>query len=199
MSIRKWRVLALRACFLPVVAVALFVRPSWPVGSRLAFWVEVSGYLLLLAGLLVRIWSIFYVGSRKSRELVTHGPYSLCRNPLYIGSFLLTIGAGLCFENLLMLVGGVCIVLPTHLVVVRMEEARLAELFGERYLAYKRRVPRYWPRLGGYESPAEVLVSVRAMRRIAIDTMGVLLLPEIEDFLEVLHREGVLPVLWHFP
>lgn len=44
-----------------------------------------------------------------------------------------------------------------------------------------------------------VLVSVRAIRRIAMDTVGVLLIPEIEDFLEVLHINGILPILWHFP
>jgi hypothetical protein len=32
-----------------------------------------------------------------------------------------------------------------------------------------------------------------------MDTVGVLLLPEIEDLLELLHEHGIIPVLWHFP
>jgi len=91
------------------------------------------------------------------------------------------------------------IVLITHFLVVRMEEAHLEASFGEEYRRYKRRVPRYWPRLRNYESPETVPVSVRAIRRIAMDTAGVLLLPEIEDMLEILHHSGVVPVLWYFP
>jgi protein-S-isoprenylcysteine O-methyltransferase Ste14 len=197
--IRKLRITALRLSLLPVVAVAVFVRPSWGLESTTAFLLELAGYLFLLAGLAIRIWCIFYIGGRKSRQIVTQGPYSICRNPLYMGTFLLAIGAGLCFENLIMLAMCVPIVLITHFVVVRMEEAHLEASFGEEYTRYKRRVPKYWPRLRNYESPETVPVSVRAIRRIAIDTAGVLLLPEIEDMLEILHDHGVVPVLWHFP
>ena len=199
MSIRKLRITALRLSLLPVVAVAVFVRPSWGLESTTAFLLEFAGYLVLLAGLAIRIWCIFYIGGRKSQQIVTQGPYSICRNPLYVGTFLLAIGAGLCFENLIMLALCAPIVLITHFLVVRMEEAHLEASFGEEYRRYKRRVPRYWPRLRNYESPETVPVSVRAIRRIAMDTAGVLLLPEIEDMLEILHHSGVVPVLWYFP
>lgn len=199
MSTRKRRIRALRWFFLLVVPIAVFVRPSWRVGSEVAFWVEFAGYLFLLAGLVIRVWCVFYIGGRKSKELVTQGPYSICRNPIYVGTFLLAIGAGLCFENLLMLIFCTAAILPVHLLVVRMEEAHLEAIFGEQYCLYRQRVPRYWPRLRGYESPKRVTVSVRAIRRIAIDTAAVLLLPEVEDMLELLHDHGVLPVLWHFP
>ena len=197
MSTRKLRISVLRLCFLPLIVMAIFVRSSWIASHEAEVIVELSGYLLLLAGLLIRVWCIFYIGGRKSKNLIMEGPYSICRNPLYVGTFLLVIGIGLCFENLLMLAFSVIIIIPAHLLVVRMEESHLEAIFGERYRLYKERVPRYWPRPGSYESRKTVTVSVRAIRRIAIDTVGVLLLPGIEDLLELLHDLGVIPVLWH--
>jgi len=199
MSLRKLRIQLLRLVFVPIIFVAFFVRPSWSLESTTAFVMEFGGYLFLLAGLVIRIWCSFYIGSRKSKEIIAEGPYSICRNPLYIGSFLLAIGAGLCFENLLMLLLVPAIIIPVHIVTTRMEEAHLEAKFGEQYRIYKQKVPRFWPRFSNYNSPDMIEVSVHSIRRIAMDTAGVLLLPEIEDLLELLHQHGIIPVLWHFP
>jgi len=199
MSIRKTRVFLLRVSFLPILFVVLFVRPSWGRGSSIAFWMELSGYVFLLGGLAMRIWSILYIGGRKSHKLVTDGPYSLCRNPLYVGTFLLAVGVGLCFENVVMLALVPALIIPVHVLVVLQEERHLEALFPEPFAAYKREVPRFWPRLAGYHSPKELTVPVRSIGRVLIDTIGILLLPEAEDFLELLHVQGILPVLWHFP
>jgi protein-S-isoprenylcysteine O-methyltransferase Ste14 len=199
MTLRKLRVNILRMAFLPIIFIGLFVRPPWSLESTTAFIVELAGFAFLLAGLTVRVWCTFYIGGRKSKDLVTTGPFSICRNPLYMGTFLLTIGAGLCFENLLMLLLAIVVIVPAHFIVVRLEESHLEDVFGEDYRLYRKRTPRFFPRISNYASPDEVSVSVRAIRRIALDTILVLLVPEIEDLLEVLHGHGILPVLWHFP
>lgn len=196
---RRMRIALLRLSLLPVVAVALLVRPSWALESKTAFVMESAGYLFLLAGLAIRIWCAFYIGGRKSRQLVTEGPYSVSRNPLYMGTFLLVIGVGLCFENLIMLAICAAVVVPVHLVVVRMEERHLEQIFGDEFRAYKERVPRFWPSLRHYTGAQMLTVPTRIIARIALDAVGVLLLPLIEDLLELLHEGGVLPVLWHFP
>ncbi len=199
MSLRKLRIHLLRLAFIPIVFVAVFVRPSWSLESTIGFVVEFGGYIFLLAGLAIRIWCSLYIGNRKSKELIDEGPYSICRNPLYIGSFLLAIGVSLCFENLLILILIPAMIIPVHIIVTRMEEAHLESKFGEQYQIYKQKVPRFWPHLSNYNSPDMLEVNVYSIRRIAMDTAGVLLLPEIEDLLELLHEHGVIPVLWHFP
>lgn len=199
MTLRKLRINLLRLAFIPIVFIAIFVRPSWSVESTIAFVMEFGGYLFLLAGLVIRIWCTFYIGSRKSKEIIAEGPYSICRNPLYIGSFFLAIGVGLCFENLLILLLVPAIIIPVHIIAARMEEAHLESKFGGQYRMYKQKVPRFWPRFSNYNSPDMLEVTVHSIRRIAMDTVGVLLLPEIEDLLELLHENGVIPILWHFP
>lgn len=199
MQLRKLRVNFLRLAFIPVIFVAVFVRPAWSLDSFHAFIMEFGGYLFLLAGLMVRIWCTFYIGNRKSKEIVTEGPYSLCRNPLYIGTFLLAIGVGLCFENLAMLLLIPAIIIPVHIITTRMEETNLEAKFGESYRIYKQKVPRFWPRFSNYHSPDTIEINVHSIRRIAMDTVIVLLLPQIEELLELLHQYEVIPVLWHFP
>ena len=199
MAIRKLRLSLLRLSAVPLVFLAVFVRPEWSVESYTAFLVELAGYLFLLAGLGVRMWSTLYIGGRKSQELIMSGPYSLCRNPLYIGTFLLVVGAGLCFENILMLAATVIIIIPVHVIVARLEEHRLESLFPQEYPAYRKQVPSLWPRLRDYHGKTELLVSTRVIGRVLLDTIAVLLIPEIEDLLEVLHETGIIPVLWHFP
>ena len=192
MSLRKLRIYLLRLVFVPIVFVAVFVRPSWSPESTIGFVMELGGYLFLMAGLVTRIWCTLFIGSRKSREIIAEGPYSICRNPLYIGSFLLAIGAGLCFESLLMLLLVPAIIIPVHIITTRMEEAHLEAKFGEQYRIYKQKVPRFWPCFSNYNSPDMIEVNVHSIRRIAMDTVGVLLLPEIEDLLELLHDHGII-------
>lgn len=198
MSTRRLRIPLLRLVFILVIFVAVFVRPSWDVESTIAFVVEDIGYVFLLTGLIIRIWCTFYIGGRKTIELITTGPYSICRNPLYIGTFALSIGIGLCFENLLILLLALVIIIPVHIIVIIMEETHLETVFGEQYRMYKQKVSRFWPNLANYNSPDMLQVNIHAIRKIAFDTVGVLLLPEIEDLLELLHRQGIIPVLWHF-
>ena len=199
MTFRKVRVAVLRLAFLPVVFVAVFVRPSWDLDSLRAILIESAGYLFLMLGLSVRVWSTLYIGGRKSQVLVTDGPYSLCRNPLYVGTLLVTVGAGLCFENLVMLATMLVTMVPAHVVAARLEDAYLSARFPLEYPEYARRVGAFWPRWGNYRTRETLTVSVRAVRRIAIDATGVIMIPMIEDILEVLHRDGIVPVLWFFP
>lgn len=198
-SIRKSRTSLLRLSCIPLAFLAVFVRPRWAIEGNTAFVIELCGYLFLLAGLAVRMWSILYIGGRKSQQLITAGPYSLCRHPLYIGTFLLTIGVAVCFENVLMLAAIILFFIPLHLIVARLEDHHLELIFPREYPVYAQRVPRLWPRFGNYKSKKEILVSTRVIGRVMLDTVAVLLIPQLEDLLEVLHNSGLVPILWHFP
>jgi protein-S-isoprenylcysteine O-methyltransferase Ste14 len=199
MSLRKNRVAILRMAVIPVVLLAAFVSPPWSVGSAVSFSLQSVGYVMLVAGLAIRIWSVIYIGGRKSRQLVCDGPYSLCRNPLYMGTFVIAIGASLCLENLLMLAAVLTIFLPVHVAAARLEESHLLELFPQQYPSYLHQVPRFWPRLRAYHSDDVLTVPLRSIRRVAFDTFAFLMLPLAKDFLDLLHRQGTLPVLLHFP
>jgi len=85
--------------------------------------------------------------SKKSEELVTSGPYSLVRNPMYLGSFL--IGAGFVLEIwpwwCLPFFGWMFYMRFVRQVI--KEEKVLNEQFGEKYAEYSKKVPRVFPSL----------------------------------------------------
>jgi protein-S-isoprenylcysteine O-methyltransferase Ste14 len=79
------------------------------------------------------------------REFVATGPYKYCRNPMYLSLLLLIGGLGLCWRSPSVLTLGVAAIGAAHFLVIFWEEPRLKQRFGESYLAYCRRVPRWLP------------------------------------------------------
>jgi hypothetical protein len=98
----------------------------------------------VVVGELIRIWSSGYL--TKLSGLVTAGPFALCRNPLYVGSFLISLGYMLMCHNPIVLVVGAVIFWMLHGGAVAYEEKLLCEHFGEDYAKYCREVPRFIPR-----------------------------------------------------
>ena len=78
---------------------ALFIRPYF---DKTAFggFLEQIGIILIIACVLGRCWAILYIGGNKNRRLVTAGPYSLCRNPLYLFSIMGVVGFGFVLQSL---------------------------------------------------------------------------------------------------
>lgn len=151
----------------PFLAVPLLVpgvqsSQSWTVGL-----------LLVVLGELVRTAGVAAAGTvtrRRSRDvqrLVTYGAFAWCRNPLYVGNFLAWIG--------FTVVSGVNWFIPVAIVIfaieytliVRYEEGVLESIFGQEYLSYKARTPRWFgrPPSGSTKGPhdwAEAIWSERS-------------------------------------
>ncbi len=121
----------------PIVLI-LIARPT-----QCSVWI---GLPLVMAGEAIRIWAAGYLN--KLNELVTIGPYRLCRNPMYIGSFAMSSGY-LCMCNRLdAWVAGLFVFWVLHGAAIAYEEKLLSEKFGERYAKYRASVPRMLPRPG---------------------------------------------------
>jgi protein-S-isoprenylcysteine O-methyltransferase Ste14 len=130
----------------PFVAVPLFVpgdmnARNWAIGLALVG----LGEAFRLAGVAAAGTST----RRRSREvqrLVTYGIFTWMRNPLYVGNFFAWMG--------FTVVAGVWWFLPIAAVIfafeysfiVRYEEGVLESIFGQEYLDYKARTPRWIPR-----------------------------------------------------
>lgn len=94
------------------------------------------GMALLACAAMGRIWSTIHIAGRKDKELCQTGPYSLCRNPLYLFSFIGMIGFFLAAQSLILATIGAILFLAYYRGVIRSEEIRLKELFGVRFDAY---------------------------------------------------------------
>jgi protein-S-isoprenylcysteine O-methyltransferase Ste14 len=107
------------------------------------------------AGLLLLIWIHRTLGQHWSmmlelgdeHKLITKGPYSRVRHPMYTFFYIMVISAALISANLF--VGAFGILTWTLLYVVRVgdEEAMLLEQFGNEYLEYMERTGRLLPKI----------------------------------------------------
>ena len=84
--------------------------------------------------------------SRTVAHLVTEGPFAWMRNPLYLGNGLAWAGVAIITGIQWLVPLGLAVFLIEYSLIVRYEEGVLESLFGETYLAYKRRTPRWVPK-----------------------------------------------------
>jgi hypothetical protein len=95
------------------------------------------------------------------KELCRDGPYSICRNPLYLFSFIAGIGvAAQCHSRVVMIVFA-SIFCGYYFLVIKAEEKRLAALFGDEYEEYCRAVPRIIPRFRIYRTSETISVPMK--------------------------------------
>ncbi len=118
-------------------------------GASLAL--DIASFLLVIAGGGIRSWSMgFHVwrrvhGPGSERRLVTAGPYALVRNPLYLGTLLISAGVALMSGSWAIIITYMVVFWLGYYAVILWEESRLADQFGERYRRYFERVPRLVP------------------------------------------------------
>ncbi|HJT31302.1 MAG TPA: isoprenylcysteine carboxylmethyltransferase family protein [Pirellulales bacterium] len=125
--------------------------------------IEALGWAVFVAGAALRFWATLYIGGRKRLVLVCEGPYSLCRNPLYVGTFLIALSAAVMLASVTFAAGIVIGAIFYAWATVPAEERYLAGQLGEPYLRYCRQVPRFCPRFSGFTTAATINVSVRSL------------------------------------
>ncbi len=131
------------------------LSPPW-------FW---AGRLLQALGLGLLVWTFLvidgreFLGLRQVHDFFLHGPppdesgerptrltvsgpYALCRHPMYLAGFLVLFAEpGMSLEHLLfsLFAGGYFLLGSVF------EERRLVRAFGDAYVQYQRRTPRFFP------------------------------------------------------
>jgi protein-S-isoprenylcysteine O-methyltransferase Ste14 len=183
----------------PFAIAAAFSIPTFPPHSFADFLFRVAGWICFCAGAMFRWWATLYVGGRKHRELAIAGPYSICRNPLYLGSFLLTLSIAFFLHSLTFALG-LLIAAPIYLLItVPWEEARLQEVFGGQFAAYRARVPKFFPRLGLLDSPPTVPVNLDGLRGELHISLRWLWIPLLAQAVAALRVQTWWPSLWQLP
>ena len=107
------------------------------------------GDILATAGLAYSVWGLAYLRRSfsiipEARRLVTGGPYSLSRHPVYLGEIATAIGINLATAGWLSALA-IAYFVACELLRIRWEERILAQTFPNEYSDYARRVPRYLP------------------------------------------------------
>ncbi len=120
------------------------------------------GGVIAVGGAGLRLWASGHID--KGRVLTRGGPYSLTRNPLYLGSFLMAVGTVIAGQGYWLLIPFGLFFGAVYLPVMRAEEEELRAGYGGAFEAYARDVPLFFPRFGVPEEGASRFAWARAVR-----------------------------------
>ena len=185
---------------LAVVAVffLMFSSSRWeetsPLITTMLFTV---GMLLVAVASLGRMWCSVYIAGYKDRTLITAGPYSMSRNPLYFFTMLGALGVGCCTEAFTFPVLILLAMALYYPLVIRKEERRLQEYFGNAFSDYVQRVPVFFPKLALFRERDTYTVNPRAYRRHMFSALWFVWLVGLIELAEGLKEIGWLRSFWH--
>ncbi len=138
-----------------IVAIVLLVwytgmKLPWP-STQLDALFAWAGIGLYLAGLSLATWAKVMMKTswgppgqhdkRRQSTLITTGPFTYTRNPIYVGILLMILGDGFAMRSyLIVLIIPLYIYFPKQVI---KEEAALKQVFGKSYQLYRQRAPRF--------------------------------------------------------
>jgi protein-S-isoprenylcysteine O-methyltransferase Ste14 len=181
---------------LPPIALTQAV---WTEGGLMREGLEWLGYLAVIICVLGRAWCSAYIAGRKNRELVSCGPYSTVRNPLYAFSMAGLTGIGLQTGSLtwaaLLLIGGGFY----YRFVVRREESHLLRAFPIAYARYLATTPRWLPDPHLWRDVGQTTIRPALIGRTLLDGACYFAAYPLFEALADAHTAGLLPGLLSLP
>lgn len=193
------RIRITRLLLVPVLGLAVVSHHAHAEGSGWDRLVPLIGLVLLLAAMGGRIWASAYLTGRKDRVLVTEGPYSVVRNPLYLFSLVGFVGAGLALESLTLTGLLLVVFLVGHWPAMVAEERKLEGLFGNDYVQYRNSIPRLLPAIHRLTPGGTMTLDPVRFRAALRDCLVLPLVFVAAELLEWGQLEGILPVIIHIP
>ena len=140
MDVKKTRRVPL---FIGALLLVIFAKPNFPG--------VIVGIILIIIGEGIRIWAAGHL--QKNETLTVTGPYAYVKNPLYMGSILITTGFCILADNIYLLAAATFIFCFHYIPYKKKVEGdRLKKIFGSPFEDYDQKVPDYLPRRTPYSS-----------------------------------------------
>lgn len=197
-TIASHRILISRGFGVVFFAVVL-ITESFHEGSIVSAILFLSGLVLIGIATVGRLWCSLYISGYKDSQLITTGPYSVCRNPLYVFSILGFAGIGFTTETFTLGLAPSLVFLMAYAPVVNREEQLLRLRFGPDFERYCARTPRFTPNFARFNEPDTYVVNPKLFRRTMGDVIWFLWLVGIIEFVEALHEYHYLEPLIRLP
>jgi protein-S-isoprenylcysteine O-methyltransferase Ste14 len=158
-----------------------------------------AGLALAITACLGRIWCSSFIAGHKNKALITVGPYSLCRHPLYAFSLIGAAGMGLATRSIVLTLVTVLFMVFLLLRAATREDRFLARVHTDAFAAYARTTPGWGVRLRNYHVPSTVTISPKVFRKSLFDAAAFLALYLIIDTIRALRESGVFPTVVEIP
>ncbi|APO68970.1 phospholipid methyltransferase protein [Rhizobium gallicum] len=177
----------------------LAVTASPPAVPFVTTLLETSGLVAIVLAVAGRAWSLLYIGDRKNSELVTCGPYSVTRNPLYLFSLIGIAGIGAQTGSMLSMVIITATAYITFDFAMRGEERYLASRFGRKFVEYRELTPRLVPDFSLWHESEDIpLRSAKSLAGLKDGIVFVVAWASIE-LIKAGQADGILPIFVTLP
>jgi len=80
---------------------------------------------------------------KKPTVMISSGPYKFTRNPMYVGVTLVSLGISVLIGTYIMFLAPLAFFLTINFTFIPREEKIMENLFGQKYLDYKKKVRRW--------------------------------------------------------
>lgn len=179
--------------FLLVLSIIGLRNFSYPMSSH-ALDLVWEGFCIFIGslGCLVRVITVGFSQdgtsgrnrhAQHAKTLTTLGMYSVVRNPLYLGNFLMWLSAALFTQSTLVVAVFVLFFLALYERIISTEEEFLIQEFGAHYLAWQDSTPAFLPRFGSWRLPENEFDIKKAIRQ---EYLGATALVVVWSILEIL-------------
>ena len=195
--IEKSRTLFSRIFVVALILLIILSESHWEttapfVGSALFL----MGIILAGIAALGRLWCSLYIAGYKTDTLITEGPYSMCRNPLYFLSFIGALGVGFTSKTFMIPLFILVAFGAYYPFVIKSEEARLKIRHKNKFSTYFDKVPRIFPKISYLTEPAEYIVKPIVFKKDMLDAIWFIWIIGIMGIIETLHELNIIPALF---
>jgi len=191
---RKTRINLTRIFVGAIILLVLFSESKWetayPLTEAILFLV---GCVFVGVASIGRLWCTLYIAGFKTRHLITKGPYSICRNPLYFFSLFGGIGVGFVTETFTIPVIIMVFFAFYYPFVIQHEEKKLKTIHSEVFDDYCQNVPRFWPQWSLLKEPDEYIVAPLIFRKHSFQALWFVWIVGILELIEELKELNALP------
>jgi protein-S-isoprenylcysteine O-methyltransferase Ste14 len=120
------------------------------------FYLDITGIIgivLIIGGLVFRIWCIKTLGkyftaevqTKKGQKIISSGPYGVIRHPSYLGAYLTIIGGSVFLHAYFGILFSTVIMFTAYYYRISVEEKTLIREFGSEYTNYQVRTKKIFP------------------------------------------------------
>lgn len=147
---------------------------------------NISGMILMVLGAIGRIWASLFIEGHKTKKVISDGPYSFIRHPLYLFSLMILLSLFLAIKSVFIGLYLLTMFILFHIPTVLNEERVLTELHGGDYMQYKNRVSRFIPNIFIYkkvEKDTYLDIRLQRVQQVMIEAVLLIILYEAIIFL----------------
>ena len=177
----------------------IFSAPLTDGETLLNKMLDMIGTTLVGTCALCRLYCTAFLGGHKNQSLVTYGPFSVCRNPLYFCSFIGACGIAMITNHWTLIILLPLLFLRTYLALIKREETYLIGHFGETYQTYCTTTPRLIPNFRLYQVPETVPMYPEFIHKGLKDCLGWLCVFPLLELIQEFQRMQVIPTYFTLP